>query len=546
MPLVTGVREEEQYPGMLTEEIKQDNTTSIALASPPRSLGTKIMRSVVFGGLRYVFVAPIPFIMTPLILHKIGVTGYGTWAVFLAINGLTSLADLGLVGTLSKFVAEYYARQDFAALARLLGSGLALFLLLDLLIGSAVWGASPLLVKRLFHGSVVPGAELIVLLRCFLIVIAANILSQVFASVTTGLQRLDLTHMVGGANTIMSAVFGAVLLLRGGGLRGLVYGYIASAILTIAIYLILVRKLLPQIILNPMRFDRSEAKKMFGYSLRLYVTQAAVVVHNQVEKLFLAMLVGVAAVGWYDIASDIALKLRGAIGLVLSPVFPAASELNALDDQSRMKELYYRSHKYLALVGVPVVCYVAAVSNRFVALWLGPKLGMIALPLSILLAVNFFNLATGPGFMIFAGTGNLRPGIQSAILAIVLNVPLSLGLIYKFGFAGAVMGTAGALILASAYFMAVFHRESGYPAFRVLKESYFKPALCSVLLLAVILVIHPARSLSWFGLVEMGVVFGLLYFALILQSGFFDEYDWGKIENFMPMARHARRLCRIA
>jgi peptidoglycan biosynthesis protein MviN/MurJ (putative lipid II flippase) len=148
--------------------------------------------------------------------------------------------------------------------------------------------------------------------------------------------------------------------------------------------------------------------------------------------------------------------------------------------------------------------------------------------------------------MIFAGSGNLKPGVQSAILAIVLNVLLSLGLIYKFGFAGAVMGTAGALILASAYFMAVFHRQSGYPIFRVLQESYFKPTLCSVLLLTLILVIHPTKSLSWFGLIGMGVVFGVLYSSVILRSGFFDEYDWNKIEGFLPLARRTRRLCRIA
>src|SRR5438552_273097 len=82
-------------------------------------LGTKIVRSVLFGGLRYLLIAPVPFVMTPLILHRIGVPGYGTWAVFLAINGLTSLADLGLVGTLSKFVAEGYALRDFPALSRL-------------------------------------------------------------------------------------------------------------------------------------------------------------------------------------------------------------------------------------------------------------------------------------------------------------------------------------------------------------------------------------------------------------------------------------------
>ena len=104
----------------------------------------------------------------------------------------------------------------------------------------------------------------------------------------------------------------------------------------------IVRRLLPQVALNPFRFDTTEARKMFAFSLRLYVTQAAVAVHNQVEKVFLALLVGVAPVGWYDIASDVALKVRGAIGFILSPVLPAASELNALGDESRMRELYYR------------------------------------------------------------------------------------------------------------------------------------------------------------------------------------------------------------
>jgi O-antigen/teichoic acid export membrane protein len=531
---------------MLTEEIKEEKVGSVALDPVQRSLGTKIMRSVVFGGLRYVLVAPIPFVMTPLVLHRIGVAGYGTWAVFLAVNGLTSLVDLGLVGTLSKFVAEYYARQDFPALARLLNSGLALFLLLDFAISAALWSASPLLAGRLFRGSTVPKTELVVLLRCFLIVVAANIMTQLFASVTTGLQRLDLTNVISAANVLMSALFGGFLLLQGWGLRGLVCGYIASGILTVAVYFVVVQRLLPQVILNPMRFDRTEARKMFGYSLRLYVTQAAVVVHNQVEKVLLAMLVGVAPVGWYDIASDIALKVRGSIGFILSPVLPAASELNALGDQSRMRELYYRTHKYLAVFGVPIVCYVVAVSNRFVALWIGPSMGMIALPLGVLLIVNFFNLATGPGFLILAGKGDMKPGIQSAMLGLILNVVLSLGLIYKFGFAGAVLGTSVSLILASGYFMWVFHSRTGYSVSRVLRESYWKPVLSSVLILFLLLMMRPTKDLSWFGLAGMGVIFGVIYAIAILVSRFFDEYDWGKIESLVPLTRRIRRIGRIA
>ena len=383
---------------MLTKEARKE-TAAVATSGFVRpALGNQIIRNVMFGGLRYVFVVPIPFIMIPLILHKIGVAGYGTWAVFLAINGLTSLADLGLVGTLSKFVAEYHATQDFPSLSRALNSGLGLFLLIDLALCSALWGLSPLLAGRLFRGSPVSHVELVSLFRIFLIVVVANVLTQPLASVTTGLQRLDLTNMISAASVTLSAVFSAVLLLEGWGLRGLVYGYCAAAMVTVAAYVVVVRRLLPQIIPNPFGLNGAEARKMFGFSLRLYITQAAVAVHNQVEKLYLGMLVGVAAVGWYDMASDIALNFEmGSLGL--APVLPAASELNAVGDESRMRELFYRTHKYLALVGVPAVCYVAAISHRFVELWVGPSLAVVAFPLSILVLVNFVNLATGLDFL---------------------------------------------------------------------------------------------------------------------------------------------------
>jgi O-antigen/teichoic acid export membrane protein len=529
---------------MRTENDQIRNETKAA-SKPDVPLGTKIIRNVVSGGLRYVFVAPIPFIMTPLILRKIGVRGYGTWAVFLAINGLTSLADLGLVGTLSKFVAEYHAQRDFVSLRRVLNSGLALFLFLATVIGTALWTLAPRLEGVMFHGSATSPAELVSLFRLFLIVIAANIINLLFSSVTGGLQRLDLTNLISAVNVSLNALFSAALLLGGMGLRGLVYGYSISGVITVTVYLLIVRRLLPDVTINPLRFDRREAQKMFSFGFRLYVTQAAVAIHNQIEKVFLAMLVGVTAVGWYDIASDVALKLRGAISFVLSPVLPAASELSALGDEHRMRELYFRTHKYLALIGIPAVCFAAGVSRRFVELWLGPHLQMIAFPLSVLIVVSFLNLMTGPGFFIFAGQGYLRPSINSAVLGIAINFVLSLGLIYKYGFAGAVLGTSAALILAAGYFLSVFHRTTGYPVLSVLRDAYLKPVLCSLVALGVFLYARSIDDLSWAGLAVLAAAFGSAYSVAILLSRFFDPYDWSKMEAFFPGVRFMRRLCRV-
>lgn len=511
-----------------------------------RSISIKIIHNVASGALRILFIAPVPFILTPLILHKVGPTGYGTWAVLVAISNLTSLADLGLLGTLSKYVAEYHAKRDFASLDRLLGTGLAVFGILAVLVVSLLWFVSPYIVASLFHGSAIAPVELLGLFHCLLVLVALNILMFPFSSVTSGLQRLDLTNLVSSGNVLCAGASGGGLLLLGAGLRGLLYGSIFSAALTVTLYALIVRRLLPQVALNPLNADLQEAKNIFNFSLQIYLTQGAAAIHNQIEKLYLGLFVGVVAAGWYDIASDVALKVRSAPQLLLGPILPAASELEARGQQDKLIELYYRTHKYLACVAVPLICFVVTISPRFVELWIGPNFKIVVLPLRILLLVNFFNLTTGPGYLIFAGQRILRPGVYSALVGLGLNIPMSFVLIYLRGFNGALVGTSFSLITASAFFIYLFHRQTRNSFARLFWEAYVKPVVYSIGLLILIFLIRPLGNHFWLGMFFQGLIFGVLYSALLLLSGFFDRYDWDRIESAAPIARFARRIVPVA
>jgi O-antigen/teichoic acid export membrane protein len=136
--------------------------------------------------------------------------------------------------------------------------------------------------------------------------------------------------------------------------------------------------------------------------------------------------------------------------------------------------------------------------------------------------------------------------VDTAILGIVSNVVISFALIYAWGFSGAVIGTAASLILAACYFIVIFHRQTKYSFVRLLTDAYLRPILCTAFSIAVALSIHPAAGASWFGLLVIGVLAGALYSSLILLSGFFDSYDWSKIETFVPGVRYVRRLARYA
>ncbi|MBZ5548471.1 MAG: polysaccharide biosynthesis C-terminal domain-containing protein [Acidobacteriia bacterium] len=462
--------------------------------------------------------------------------------MFLAVSGATSLADVGLVTTLSKHVAEFYALKDFRSLSRFINTGFVLYLGLACLLAGTLWVSSPFLLRTLFRTSSVPTPELRILWRYLILLVFANTITLLFSSVVTGLQRMDLSTCIGSINLLLSASLSVMFLNWSLSLRGILYAYVIAAWFTSLAYIYVVHHLLPEIKLNPAACRWTVAREILSFSMKTYITQVAVVIHNQTEKIYLANFVGVASVGWYDIASDLALKLRGIPGLVLAPVMPAASELHALTDRSRLAHLYYRAHKYLAFIGVPLVVYVVFVSRGFVQLWVGPTLSVIAVPLSVLLVVNFINLTTGPGLQILVGGARLRPGVYSALLGIVLNLTLSLFLIRAYGFQGAVIGTSLSMVIASVFFLYMFHCETAGSYSNLIRSVYAKPILCSLLIVGLLWAVTRVAQPSWRRLATEGVIFGVAYLVLLLVFRFFDRLDLEIAERFLPIPGMARRL----
>jgi len=505
-------------------------------------LGAKVTRNVIYTAARSIILAPLPFLLIPYFLKKLGSAGYGTWAIFLAVNGMTSLADFGLVTSISKHVAQYYALKDFRALGQLISTSLLLYLGIALAVASFLWASSRVLVSALFRNSMLPGAELVSLWKYLIFLVFANILTLLFSSVIIGLQRMDLTTAINSMNLLLSAGLSVAFLHQGMGLRGILYGYAVAAWTVTILYGYVVRHLLPEARLKVTSCRWEVAHEILSFSSKAYVTQIAVAIHNQIEKFYLARFVGVVPVGWYDISSDLALKLRGIPGLVLTPVMPAASELDARNDHSRMLSLYFRAHKYLAFIGIPLVVYTVLISRHLVELWLGPSLRIIAIPLSVLLMTNFVNLITGPGFLILMGRGKLRPGLYSAVLGVVLNLTLSYGFIRAYGFQGAVAGTSISLCCAAVFFLFRFQREMNSSFLELAKIAYLKPAISSLLVAGAEQFFLHIIGASWAGLFAGGVVFGTVYSFLLLLFRFFDSADLAIAESVVQVPTVIRRI----
>jgi len=511
-------------------------------AAPPqeREIGTKIVRNTVSGALRLVVLAPIPFLLTPFLLRRVGTTGFGIWAVLLSLNGLTALADLGIVGTLTKHVSEHYTHRDYATLNRVINAGILMFSVIAMVCVLTVNAASGFLISVFFRQSSLAIPQLQHVIRFLSLAIALNLLAFPFASVISGLQRLDLTNLLWALSTIMTASLAAIFVELGKGIPGLVDAIVLTSGILFLLNVVLAWRLLPQLRISPRLLRVADIKALSAFSVQVYVVQVMAAVYFHTEKLLLAHFAGPTPVGWYEIASDLALKIKNAPALLMTPLMPAAAELEARGDDARTSELYYRAHKYLAFIGIAIFTVVGLLAHRFIELWLGPGFSATARALIVLTGVQIANLAGGPALLILVGRGTLGPAVRFALVGMFGTLIVSSILISRWGFTGALYGTTVSVLSAAAYLMFMFHRETRFPMLRLMLI-YGKPLLLGLCLAAVASRMVLIRQLHWPGMISTSGAIMLAHGGGLLLLRYFDAFDLRVLERFLPVPEVLRR-----
>lgn len=513
----------------------------IPLQSVPneRPIGTKVVYNVLSGLVRLVVIAPVPFLLTPFLLRHLGTQGFGAWAVFLSINSLTSLADIGVMGTLTKHVSEHYTRQDYANLNRIVNAGVLVFLAIALLAVVLSNLAAGFVVSAFFRNVPASRMPLEYLFRLLTISIALNLLTYPFSSVISGLQRLDIVNGLWALNTILTASGVALFVMLGLGIEGLVFAIVLTSVTLFSLTVAVARHLVPELRLELTSVHWGDIKALASFSTQIYVTQIATAVYIHTEKLLLAHFAGLTPAGWYDIANDLAMKIRNVPALLITPVMPAASELHARQDFARSEQLYYRAQKYLAFVGMGIFTIVAVTANRFVELWLGPGFTGTARALIVLTGVQIGNLVGAPALLILIGRGILRPAVRFALVGMTGTLVVSTILISLFGFTGALYGTSFSILGAAGYLIFLFHRETGYATGPLLKI-YVKPVLSGAFLAFFMRMLPLFRFGGW-DLIVISLLALAAYSLMIVFLRYFDRIDLEVVERFIRIPAAVRK-----
>jgi O-antigen/teichoic acid export membrane protein len=364
-----------------------------------------------------------------------------------------SYLDLGIQTGVSKFVAEYHARDDEAGAGLYASAGFALMLLAGVL----GFGLSLILawqVPRLFDAM---PANLFHDVRISVMLVGSSLsfglVCAAYSAVFLGLQRYWIPMTISIVNRVSFTAIVLAIVARHGSLAAM---GIAVAVINVLTGLLQVAAW--QIEASHIRISIGSVKGVVLAKMARYCSMQSI---WTVGMLCVTGL-DISIVGHYDYVQtayySIATLPTNFVLLIISamvnPLMPASSAMSTQSSASAMGNFMVRITRYstviLLLTGLPLmVC-----GFQILRFWVGPVYALHTLSyLRILVFATIFRNLCAPYATMISAIGRQGAATATAVSEAVVNLSSSIFLASRFGAIGVALGTVlGSLVSVSLHF----------------------------------------------------------------------------------------------
>ena len=517
-------------PGAVNIAASMTQSSRVSVANPPsQDPGDELSRARIEQRFRTnskliivarVVTAGLSLVMIPVLVSRIGVTGYGTWEALLAFSSLSSLFQLTVSGTLVWRVSEAYGRGDTAEIRRVARLGAGACLALCALLWPVAWLLREPAVEflRVAPETRHTASQVFPILTALILL---GGLSETLEAIVSGCQRTGLVNVVAAVAQTLNYSVVIIVAILGGGLWSLVAGQAVGFAGRLVGAWLATRTSFGSVSLVPLLPQRGDLS-LLRYSASLTVSSVASALRDQTDKIVLASMASPTWVAYYGMASRLAGLVLEVLRPLYSPLLTAAGVLKAIGDWDGVRDLYRRGMFIVSILTGTIVVVVAGLVDHLVVFWIGDSISEVRWLLWLLMSgMATAAILTGPGTAICRGCG--QAGIEATYLAfnLVLNLALTISLVLIIGPIGTAVATGATWALSSLLFLFVLHRKLDLPveaSRRAANTALLAAATAGIVYWASSLMAVPAgRQDALTSLTLWSAAGMLLYFALLVS-----------------------------
>lgn len=419
------------------------------------------------------------FFLTPLVIAKIGIEGYGSWTLIFSLCSYISIMDIGFSLAYAKLTAEYDAKGEYVELSSIISSGIVFLGFFSSLAGLVVWLFRETLLltfgitEHLIHHAAI---ALGIVLICVVLRLSFG---GVF-HVLSGIQRIDLRYKLGILASTIEFVVTIVLLWQDLGLLALAIGYLCGQVLSTAAAWYFVHRLCPQFCFSPLHITLKGFGKVLSLGGRFQFLSFLSQFIQEGTKLIISSFVGVSFLGIYEIANKL-LSLASAVGsAITAPLMPAFANIEVSTRPERSERLYEQSSKLLSLICIPCFGFIAIFADPLVFLWTGNTYPLAGWTVRCMFAGLYIHQLTGPGTSRLRARGTIRLEIYyTLMIAVTLSVSIVPAYMY-WGYKGIVVSSVISTITGSVWFLVSILRRGSVDISKYVKDTFVRPLIVLV------------------------------------------------------------------
>jgi O-antigen/teichoic acid export membrane protein len=461
------------------------------------------------------------------LLSELGQDGYGLVSLMGGVIAFSSIAEFGLSGALSRYLAAQVASKNNNKFNELASTAMLFYII----IGTALAISCSLLAEKIAQVLNVPPSLLPqagFLIRWYAgPAICLSFLSPLYTAVIASTNRFDILNWISiGTGLVRAVVLFLLMGLVKMGLYGWVGGMLFSQGLNLALAVLAAYRTWPMLRLNPAKAKLDTLHMLFSTGVYLFALQLANLLGVQADPLILTAFFGPAAVALYSPATTLVSAIRPLVTTLVDQLHPLATMYYESGQMKKLQEVLIRGTKYTLLLGVGACVVLSVFADTITQLWLERSLGsqyvVTAQVLVLWLAIDLLSYAGGTQWPVLLGMNRLRFLTLTQVSFAVLNVAASIVLVRftSIGVVGVVIPTLVLALIRRPLIMVYTAHVCGLPFSQYLRGAYLRPAIVLTLLTGAAVIVRILAKPSAMLALLWGFVLGVLFIALCWWVGF--------------------------
>jgi O-antigen/teichoic acid export membrane protein len=459
------------------------------------------------------------FLLYRFLIDHIGSEHLGLWSVILASTSVARLSDMGLTGSVVKFVARYRALKDDKQAAEVVQTAAISIALVMAVLVLMIYPLLDVVLKLSIPAQSMPLALSILPWAVFSLWLGS--VGGVFQSGLDGCQRMDIRNILMIAGNLL--FLGAALwLVPHYGLVGLAVGQAAQGLLLMAASWLVLRYQLTTLPWLPVHWSKAKFKEMFGYAVNFQINSIAILLFEPITKLLMSRYGGLSSAAYYEMASQLVVKLRALLIVANQALVPAVAELHETSPE-KVRDFYLKAYRLLFFVVVPFYTTILIALPMVSILWIGHSEAQFLL-FGAFLAVGWGgNTLIVPAYFLNLGTGDLKWNSISHVVTAILNVLLGLILGPMLGGLGVAISAMTALIIASAFVIYALHKQHKIPFRAIVPSEHHLLLIVALCGIAISMWINAMHLLNQTAVISGAINLGV-YLTIVAVAMWFHPY----------------------